>query len=774
MNKPFQLPQAAGVSRCAVKRAAVIGAGSMGSGIAAQFANAGIPVDLLDIAGMEATSRNAPAEGGIERQLKANGFMHPAAARLVRPGNVEDDLARLSEADWIVEAVIEKLEVKRDLYQKIDAVRKPGSIVSSNTSTIPRADLVAGMGAAFARDFIITHFFNPPRFMRLVEIVSGPDNDPALVNRAKTASEIILGKTVVDCRDTPGFIANRIGCYWLAVAVIEAQRMGVSVEEADTVMSALGIPKTGVFGLMDLIGIDLVPHVWGSLSRVLPPSDDSHAYDLTTSPLVQSLIAAGRFGRKAKAGFYRLAADKSREVIDLTTGGYRNEKSFKASELPGRGRDLAALLDAQGRLGLYAWRVLSRTILYSATHAPEIAADLRAIDTAIELGYAWKNGPFGLADRYGARKIADRLAAEGLPIPQTLAAAAERGGFFDPDRGLSVGATDSAEDMPVVSLAAVKARGRRILGNDGASLWDLGNGVAGFEFHTKMNSLAPAVFDALEETLQRGGRDFQALVIGNDDPRAFSAGADLSFFVDLMRRERWDELESYILRGQQLFLGLKYAPFPFVSAVHGLTLGGGCELTLHADAIVAHAELNIGLPETKVGIVPGWGGCTQLLVRAQLTSSPVSGVFQTILAGTISGSAAQALELGILRAGDEIVMHREHLLQVARDRAAALLSQGYQAPDRPRLLLTGPSGKNALMEDVTDRKETGEFSETDYRIADMLAHVLTGGKEAGPSRPVTEEELMGIERETVMELVKTRTTRERIEHMLAFGKPLRN
>lgn len=774
MNKPFQLPQAAGVSRCAVRRAAVIGAGSMGSGIAAQFANAGIPVDLLDIAGTEGTSRNAPAEGGIERQLKVNGFMHPAAARLVRPGNVEDDLGRLSEADWIVEAVIEKLEIKRDLYGKIDAVRKPGSIVSSNTSTIPRADLIAGMGAAFGRDFVITHFFNPPRFMRLVEIVSGPENDLALVGRAKTASEIILGKTVVDCRDTPGFIANRIGCYWLAVAVIEARRMGVSVEEADAVMSALGIPKTGAFGLMDLIGIDLVPHVWGSLSRALPESDDIHAYDLTTAPLIQSLIAAGRFGRKAKAGFYRLAADKSREVIDLATGEYRREKSFKASELPGGGRDLAALLDAQETLGVYAWRVLSRTVLYSATHAPEIAADLRAIDTAIELGYAWKNGPFGLADRYGARKIAARLAAEGLPIPPTLAAAAEQGGFFDAARGLPAGAATSAEDMPLVNLTAVKESGARILGNAGASLWDVGHGVACFEFHTKMNSLAPAVFDALEETLQRGGRDFQALVIGNDDPRAFSAGADLSFFVDLMRRERWDELESYILRGQQLFLGLKYAPYPFVSAVHGLTLGGGCELTLHADAIVAHAELNIGLPETKVGIVPGWGGCTQLLVRAQQTSTPALNVFQTILAGTISSSAAQAMELGILRAGDDIVMHRDHLLQVARDRAGALVSQGYRAPERPRVLLAGPAGRHALLETVLDRKERGEFSETDYRIADMLAHVLTGGAEAGPSSPVTEEDLMRIERETVMELVKTRTTRERIEHMLAFGKPLRN
>lgn len=771
MNKPFHLPQAAGVAQCAVKRAAVIGAGSMGSGIAAQFANAGIPVNLLDIPGASPSQRSAPAEGGIARQLKANGFMHPAAASLVLAGNVQDDLARLSEADWIVEAIVEKLEVKQELYSKIDAVRKPGSIVSSNTSTIPRADLIAGIGDAFARDFLITHFFNPPRFMRLVELVSAPENDPALVSHAKSASEVILGKTVVHCRDTPGFIANRIGCYWLAVAVIEAQRLGLTVEEADAVMSSLGVPKTGVFGLMDLIGIDLVPHVWGSLSKTLPASDDIHSYDLTSSPLVQSLIATGRFGRKAKAGFYRVATDKAREVLDLATGEYRREKPFKTSELPGGGRDLAALLEAKDKLGLYAWRVLSRTVLYSATHAPEIAEDTQAIDTAIELGYAWKNGPFGLADRYGVRKIADGLVADGRAIPQTLAAAAEAGSFFDIG-GKRCAAYNAGS--PLRNLSPAKARGARILGNDGASLWDVGNGVACFEFRTKMNSLAPAVFDALEETLQRGGRDFSALVVGNDDPRVFSAGADLAFFVDLMRQEKWSELESYVRRGQQLFLGLKYAPFPFVTAVHGLTLGGGCELTLHADAIVAHAELNIGLPETKVGIVPGWGGCVQMLLRGQQTSATALPIFQTILAGSVSGSAAQARDIGILRESDDIVMHRDHLLQVAKNRAVALAEKGYRPRERAQLLLAGPSGRQELLASVQARKDSGELSETDWRIAEKLAHVLTGGTEAGPNRPLTEEDVLKVERETVMELVKTRATRERIEHMLAFGKPLRN
>jgi 3-hydroxyacyl-CoA dehydrogenase len=776
MNKPVHLTRAAGVDQCAVKRAAVIGAGSMGAGIAAQFANAGVPVDLLDIAGEGAATRNGPAEAGIERQLKVNGFMHPAAAGLVRAGNVEDHLDRLAEADWIVEAVIEKLEVKRNLYRKLEAARKPGSIVSSNTSTIPRADLIDGMGDAFAADFLITHFFNPPRLMRLVEIVSAPGNDEDLIARAKTAAETILGKTVVDCRDTPGFIANRIGCYWLAVAVIEAKRLGLTVEEADAAMSALGIPKTGVFGLLDLIGLDLVPHVWGSLLKALPEEDDLHSYDLPADPLIRRLIAEGRFGRKAKAGFYRMAADKSREVVDLDRGEYRGEQPVKPSELPGSGRDLAALLDADDRLGRYAWRVLSRTILYSATHAPEIAGDIRAIDTAIELGYAWKIGPFSLADRYGTRRIVSRLRAEGCAVPPVLAAA-EDGGFYDASgraRGAEGTAASSRPETFLQSLTVAKSRRPRLLGNDAASLWDLGDGIGCFEIHTKMNSLTPAVFDALEETLRRGGEDFRGLVIGNDDPRAFSVGADLAFFVDLIRREQWRELETYIDRGQDLFLLMKYAPFPVVAAAHGLALGGGCEFMLHAHAVVAHAELNAGLPETKVGIVPGWGGCTQLILRAQQVSASAATVFKTIMAGAISGSAAQAQDLGLLRETDEIAMNRDHLLRIARERAVALADAGYEAPERALLVPAGLSEKRDLMAGVHAQKDAGQISETDCLIADKLAGILTGGAGSDPARPLREEHVMRLERDTVMELVKSRATRDRIEHMLAFGKPLRN
>jgi len=779
--KPFR---AAGVEDLKVKRVAVIGAGSMGAGIAAQFANAGVPVDLLDLPGKDGESRNAPAEGGIARQLKVHGFMVPDAAALVTPGNTEDDLGRLAEADWIVEAVIENVEIKRALYTRVDAVRKPGSIVSSNTSTIPRADLVEGASPDFARDFVITHFFNPPRIMRLVELVTTDDTPAEIRDAAAAACETALGKTVVDCRDTPGFIANRIGCFWMAVAVKAALDAGLTVEEADAVNAALGIPRTGAFGLLDLVGIDLVRHVWGSLMQALPADDRLHAYDLPGEPVIKGLIDAGRFGRKAKAGFYRMAADKSLEALDLASGDYRPAQPVSPKALPGGGRDLAALLSADDKYGTYAWRVLSEVLLYSCAHGPDIAADVGAIDTAIALGYAWKEGPFRLADHYGLATIAQRLENDGADLPPLLAAAIEAGGFYAADdRPLGTDGTRApvSEASELASLAPVKAKGAPLASNDAASLWDLGDGIACFEMHTKMNSFAPGVFDVLEETLERGGRDFAGLVLGNDAARAFSVGADLTFFSALIEKQAWEELDAYIARGQKLFLALKYAGFPVVAAAHGLALGGGCEFMLHAGTIVAHAELNAGLPEPKVGIVPGWGGCTQLLVNAQANRSGPQGpaalsstVFNTIFAGAPSTSARDAIAKGILRPGDTVVMNRDRLLATAKNVPRRMVDTGYTAPERVSLTLGGPSAKAGIMNLVNGLRASGALTDTDVNVASILADVLTGGPDADPTVPVTEPDIMTLERQAVLELAKSDKTQERIQHMLKTGKPLRN
>lgn len=774
MNARVQvrLPKALGVEATDIRRVAVIGAGSMGSGIAAQFANAGIPVDLLDIAGKDG-SRNGPAESGVARQVKAGGFMATDSPSLVRPGNTEDHFERLAEADWIVEAIVEDLVIKRDLYRRIETVRRPGSIVSSNTSTIPRAKLVDGLGDAFKRDFIITHFFNPPRVMQLVEIVSAPDNPDDLVARASAAAETALGKTVVMCRDTPGFIANRIGCYWMAVGILEAMRLGLSVEEADAVNAALGVPRTGVFGLIDLVGIDLVPHVWGSLMAMLPEADDIHAFDLPGNATIKAMVTDGRHGRKAGQGFYRKTREGSREVLDLAQWIYRPEAPLARSDLPGGG-ELKALLADETRLGLYAFSIVSHVVAYAAYHGSEIADDVAAIDTAIALGYSWRDGPFRLADRAELDMLVHQMETAGTPVPPLLALAAMTTGFHQGGALLTDGTGRAAVQRPTLLAGAAE-----IVGNAAARLRDLGDGVACFELTTKMNSLSPEAFDMLDETLSHAGRSYQALVIGNEDARSFSAGADLSFILNMIDTGGLDALERYVARGQNLFLALKYLPFPVVAAAHGFALGGGCEFMLHADAVVAHAELNAGLPETKVGLIPAWGGCTQLMLRARDGIGPKGPVavavaaFEAIQSAVVSGSALQARAIKLLTDRDGIVMHRRQLLPAAKVRALSMI-EAYSPPEPTFLTVTGPAGRLGLLASVSAAVQAGRLTETDAAIADMLASVLTGGANGDPAKPMAEADMMQLERDGLLALVALPTTRARMEHTLKTGKLLKN
>ena len=765
--------RALGFEATGIDRVAVIGAGSMGSGIAAQFANAGLPVDLLDILGGE--DGNAPAEAGIARQAKSRGFMGEAAAGRICPGNTEDDLGRLAAADWIIEVVVEDLEVKRALFRRIEAVRKPGSIVSSNTSTLRRADLVRDMERDFACDFVITHFFNPPRMMPLVELVAGPENDARLVARAAEAAEVLLGKTVIACRDTPGFIANRIGCTWMAMAALEARRLSLTIEEADAVHAAFGAPRTGVFALFDLIGLDLVPRVWQSLMDALPEGDAIRRFDLPGDPLFRNLIEEGRFGRKAGAGFYRKADDGTRQALDLETGAYRPERAVEPGALPGGGRDLAAMLDDGGRLGAYAWRVFALLLRYAAEHGPEIADDAGAVDAAFALGYGWKAGPFALADRLGAQHLAERIAAEGEPVPALLCRAAKEGGFYD-----AAGAPLAMEDgrgkaaaTPRLSVAALRSR---LAGNDAASLWDMGDGVACFAMTTKMSSFSAAVFDALEEALDRLGGAHRALVLGNDDPRAFSVGADLGYLLSLIDAGDFAAIEAYLKRGQRLFRRMRAAPFPVVAAAHGFALGGGAEFALHADAIVAHAELAMGLPEPSVGLVPGWGGCTQLLLRCQEVEpdpgQAVARAFAAVLAARPSGSAAEAMEAGFLRPTDGIVMAHARLLEAARARALAAAAEGYAPPEPARLRRLEAGGRDALLANLRAALEAGQASVADLEVAVALAGVFVAERGADPV--VSEAEMMAAERDAVLRLSRTPSTRARMEHMLRTGKPLRN
>ena len=775
-----------------IERVAVIGSGVMGGGIAAQIANAGASVLLLDMPAEADPDRSAVARAAVERLSKSRppAFMHCGAARRIDTGNMDDDLARAGEADWIVEAVIERLDVKRDLYARLDAVRRPGAIVTSNTSTIPLARLVEGASHALQRDFAITHFFNPPRYMRLLEIVRGPRTRPDHVERLREFADLRLGKGVVECKDTPGFIANRIGVYWLQCAVVEAMRAGLSVEQADAALGpAAGIPKTGVFGLVDLVGLDLMPHVVASMESLLPPDDALRSY-MEMPDLIRRMIADGYTGRKGRGGFYRLrreGSERIKESIDLVTGEYRrSERARLACVEAAKSGGPRTLLEHDSDEGRYAWRVLSSVIAYSAGLVPEISDDVADVDAAMRLGYNWQAGPFEMADRLGTGWLVERLRGQGRAVPPMLEAARESGFYRQVDG--SVERMDAAgRYAPVrppkgaMRLADAKRGRKRVIGNDSASLWDVGRDVACLEFHTKMNTIDAALLGLVSETIDLVPDRFAGLVI-HSDAEHFSAGVNLGEAVAAFRAGSLDQLAGAAELGQRTFRAVKYAPFPVVGAPAGMALGGGCEILLHCAAIVAHAETYAGLVEAGVGLVPAWGGCKELLARFSRPGHagpmpggpmpPVSRVFEMVGLARVSQSAAEARELGILRRGDVIVMNRDRVLGEAIDRVNALRER-YAPPEPPVFRLPGRSGKAALALGVGDLARAGKATPHDMVVADALARVLTGG-DADLTDEVTEDDLLALEREAALSLLRTDGTRARIAHMLETGRPLRN
>lgn len=772
-----------------IRKAAVIGAGVMGAGIAAQFANAGVPVLLLDIVPQGASNRNVLAESAIAKMLTAEPapFMSARAAKLVTAGNIEDHLGQLEQCDWIVEAVIERLDIKQSLYRKIEAVRRPGTAVSSNTSTIPLRLLTAGLGESFARNFLITHFFNPPRYMRLLEIITGAQTDPQLARTVSEFADLRLGKSVVYCNDSPGFIANRLGVYWLQVGVVEAVEAGLTVEEADAVLGKpIGFPNTGVFGLIDLVGLDLMPHINASLSQALPPDDPFHIANRDL-PLVKNMIAEGYTGRKGKGGFYRLnraGGVKIKEAIDLNTGKYRPEQKHELPELADASKDLRALLSSDTRVGRYAWRVLGQTLAYAARLVPEAAEDIHAIDEAMRLGYNWKWGPFELIDRLGAGWISERLTADDLPVPALLRAAQDKTFYRVQDgRKQYLGLDGSYHDVKhpngVLLLEDFKLRSRPVLQNGSAAVWDIDDGVLCFEFTSKSNSLDEQIIALLEKTIALiQEKSYGALVIYNEGTN-FSVGANLGTALFAANIAAWSEIEKAVVAGQQTYKALKYAPFPVVGAPAGMALGGGCEILLHCDAIQAHAEAYIGLVECGAGLIPGWGGCKEMLARwassATLPRGPMPAsakVFETVSVATVSKSAADAKELLFLRPDDGITMNRYRLLADAKTRALKL-AEHYMPPKPPELKLPGPAGKLAFMMAVEGYHRRGMATEHDTVVAEALADVLSGGP-TDLIDTVTEDQLLALERAAFLRLIKTERTLARIEHLLTTNKPLRN
>ncbi|MEG3159061.1 3-hydroxyacyl-CoA dehydrogenase NAD-binding domain-containing protein [Sphingomonas sp. LB2R24] len=771
-----------------VKKVCVIGAGVMGAGIAAQVANAGIPVLLLDIVPgdlPEGGDRDAVAKGAVAKMLKTDPapFMSKRAAKLVETGNIDDHLDRVTECDWIVEAIVERLDIKQALYAKLETLKRPGTAVSSNTSTIPLGNLVEGRSDQFKADFLITHFFNPPRYMRLVEIVRGEHTDVAVAEKVEDFVDRFMGKRIVRAKDTPGFIANRIGTYWLAIAINAAMDQGLTVEEADQIGGRpMGVPKTGIFGLVDLVGVDLMPLLSKSLSSTLP-AGDPYFDTVRPLPLVDKMIADGFTGRKGKGGFYRFdKATRTKLSLDLATGEYRPEA--KPAELPGKtGKDLAALIAERGKIGTYAWSILGNTLSYAAMLVGEAADDVVAIDDAMKLGYNWKYGPFELIDRMGPGVLAARLAEEGRDVPAILTTAGDRP-FYRVENGQRQYLTAGGEyaDVPradgVELLEDIKLRSQPILTNLSASLWDVGDGVAALEFHTKMNALDDQVVALINEAIPVVRERFKALVVYNEASN-FSAGANLGAAMFAVGAGLWDMVEASVSGGQQAYKALKYAPFPVVSAPAGLALGGGCEILLHSDAVQAHAETYAGLVECGVGLVPGWGGNGEMLDRwtksRTLPNGPMpvlTKVFQAVSAAQVAKSAAEAKEMMILRKADGITMNRDRLLADAKAKALSLV-EGYAAPEKPTFRLAGESGRTGLNMAVADFHKKGMATEYDLVVADRLAEVLTGG-EADLVDTVTEDQLLDLERAAFMSSVKDPRTQARVVHMLQTGKPLRN
>lgn len=766
-----------------IRQAAVVGAGVMGGGIAAHLANAGIPVRLLDIvpgAAAQALARLAKAEPAA--------FMSPEAQRLVTPGDLDRDTALLAEADWIVEAIVEEPKAKRALYERLEAVRRPGSVVSSNTSTIPLAYLTKGLPESFARDFLITHFFNPPRYMRLLELVAGPATRPEAVEAVRAFADLRLGKGVVLAKDTPGFVANRIGSFWLWTAVREALAQGVSVEEADAVLSSpVGIPKTGVFGLLDLVGIDLVPKVAASLATLLPP-EDRFRRRAAPLPLVERMIAEGRTGRKGQGGFYRLREEggaRVKEGLDLATGTYRPSRRPKLeSAAAAKVGGLRALLTHPDRTGRYAWTVLRETLAYAAELVPAIADSIQDVDEAMRLGYSWKEGPFELIDRLGTGWFAERLAAEGEPVPPLLALAAGRP-FYRVEGGRleQLGADGAYRPVTrpegVLRLADLKRGREPLLRNGSAALWDIGDGVACFEFTSKMNALDADTLDLLARTIPLVASRMKALVIHNEGEN-FSVGANLGLALFALNVGLWPQIEELVAKGQEVYRALKYAPFPTVGAPSGLALGGGCEILLHCAAVQAHAETYMGLVETGIGIVPAWGGCKEMLLRHVANPRrpggpmpPISTTFELIALATVSRSAAEAKRHLYLRPEDGITMNRDRLLADAKARALAL-AEGWRPPAPPaEIRLPGSTAKSALDLVVGGYVRLGKATPHDRTVAGELAEILSGG-DTDITESVSEEDLLALERRGFMRLVRQPPTVARIEHMLETGKPLRN
>jgi len=796
-----------------IHKVAILGAGTMGSRIAAHLANAGIPSFLLDIVspGADSASHNKVAIAGLEsaRKSKPAAFFDPSLVGLVTPGNFDEDLQRVAEVDWIIEAVVEDLEIKRSLLKKVEQFRKPGTIITTNTSGLPVAKIAEGFSTDFRKAWFGTHFFNPPRYMRLLEIIPTAESDPALIEAVANFADIHLGKGVVMAKDTPNFIANRIGTFSVLNVMRLMQELDLTIEEVDALTGpAVGWPRSATFRTLDLVGLDILGHVVRNMTENV--RDERN--DLKLPDFFRQMLERKMLGDKTGGGFYKKqkgAGDDERLGLDWKTLEYRPRQKARfasldtAKNIDDPGTRVRTLLGGSGKNKdeQFLWSALSELWTYSANRIPEISDSVVEIDRAMRLGFNGELGPFELWDAAGVEATVARMKKDGRPVAanaEKLLASGKKSWYEDDPRAASGRAyfdfatpnyKPVAVPAGVWSVAAAKKSNGVVKKNSGASLVDLGDGVGCIEFHSKMNTLGSDIVQFVSQKLKPGGAEnFESFVIANDAPN-FSVGANLMLLLLSAQEEEWDEVDLAIRAFQGMTQAIKFSPKPVVIAPFGMTLGGGVEMSLHGAARQPHAELYMGLVEVGVGLLPGGGGCKEMLLRAIDRASTIrpggrgesvelmetmKRTFEAIAMAKVSTSAQEARGLGLLTASDRITMNRDRVVTDAKERALELLRSGYEPP-QPRTDIPAP-GENilaALKMGIHLMRQGEYITEYEVKIGTKVAEVLCGGN-VTPGTPVSEQYILDLEREAFKSLCGEKKTQERIQYTLKTGKTLRN
>ena len=797
-----------------IHKVAVLGAGVMGAAIAAHLANVGLSVRLLDIVPPELTKeeaakgltlespvvRNRFASNGLSaaRKAKPASFYRAADANRIELGNFEDDLAKIGDCDWVIEAVVENLAIKQSLFERVEKYLSKDAVVSSNTSGISIQDMVKDRSPEFRRRFLGTHFFNPPRYMQLLELIPGPDTDPTIVTVMKAFGERVLGKGVVLAKDTPNFIANRIGTYGLLVTLDAMKKYELGVDEVDAVTGpAMGRPKSATFRTLDLVGLDTFFHVAKNVGQNVTEEWEKQAF--IVPEYIEKMLENRWLGEKTGQGFFkRVKSGGSSEILalNLDTFEYRPRKKLKSVSLDaakaakGSAAKMQALVYGKDSAGLFAWEVLKKVLLYTANKQAEIADDIVAVDNAMKWGFNWELGPYETWDAIGVEKSVLRMRAEGETIPGFVEAllASGKTSFYHRQPGevpqfyVSSGAYRAVEEpKEAISLARLKEQGKVVKKNSGASLVDLGDGALCLEFHSPKQAIGADIIQMVDVAVKEVSANWEALVIGNQAPN-FCVGANLMMMLMEAQDENWDELNMIVHQFQQAAMKLKYMDKPVVSAPFAMALGGGAEMCFPADRVQASAESYIGLVEVGVGLIPGGGGNKEMLIRA-IEGVPegvntrldpfVQKAFENIALAKVSTSARDAQDLGYLRSTDGVTVNRDFLLYDAKQAALSLAKAGYTPRQQKPIPVVGESGAAVLKIGVFGMKTAGYVSDHDVKIAHHLIRVLTGGS-VPRGTLVPEQYLLDLEREAFLSLVGEPKTQQRMQHMLTTGKPLRN